>query len=206
MPEASIVELPVRRRGEARQRLLAALTDALVAGQGDFEVADVARRAGVSVGLAYHHFGSKAGLLAALIDDFHDRHDAVANQRLDGSLPWARRERTRLEASVGFMYDDPLAPVLMGRLAGSAEAMAVEGARRRAMVELAAHNIAHGQRMGFIAAAIDPVIAGAAIIGGIRQAVAIAMASPTPPPREKVVDQIWAFIAGGLGLEDSRDR
>ncbi|WP_172448437.1 TetR/AcrR family transcriptional regulator [Caulobacter mirabilis] len=207
MPEASIVDLPAPRRGGARQRLLTALTEALVERVGDFEIADVARRASVSVGLAYHHFGSKAGLLAALIDDFHDRHDAVANQRLDGALPWAERERARLEATIVFMYADPLAAVLMGPLSGSAEAMAVEAARRRAMVELAAHNIAHGQRMGFIDPAIDPTLAGAAIMGGIRQAVATALSSPTPPPKERVIAQIWAFIAGGLGLptEDSRD-
>ena len=29
----------------------------------------------VSVGLAYHHFGSKGGLIAAVVDDFYERLD-----------------------------------------------------------------------------------------------------------------------------------
>lgn len=189
-----------RRRGTARDRIMAAALDAFVTGEGDFEIGAVAERAGVSVGLAYHYFGSKAGLLSALITDFYNRHDAVANQRLDRTLPWPRREHTRLKASIDFMYADPAAPIIMGRLSGNVALIAEEAMRREAMVKLAARNVADGQWSGHIDAGIDPAIAGAAIIGGIRQAVAIALASPTPPKPERLLQQLWAFIAGGLSL------
>ena len=98
------------------------------------------------------------------------------------------------------MYSDPLAPVMMGRLSGSIEVIAMEASHRSAMIELAAANIAEGQRSGYIAAAIDRQIAAAAIIGGIRQAVAAALAARKPPPAKRVVKQLWDFIAGGLSL------
>src|SRR5579864_4801506 len=109
------------RQNDARERIVAAALKELVEGDGDFEIGDVARRARVSVGLAYHYFGSKAGLISVLITDFHDRHEAVINQRFDKSLPWPMREKARLKASIDFMYVDPVAPVMMGKLSSSAE-------------------------------------------------------------------------------------
>ena len=185
---------------DTRDRLLAAATAAIIEGSGDFEIGDVARRAQASVGLAYHHFGSKAGLLTAVIDSFNNRHDAVANQRLDAKLPWTTRERSRLRASVEFMYADTLAPIIVGRLGGSAEVVALEAAHRAAMVEQASRNISEGQKTGEIDKAIDANIAAAAIIGGIRQAVAMALGSKKPPPLERLVRQLWLFVAGGLQL------
>jgi len=85
------------RADGARDRIVAAALKALVEGDGEFEIGDVARRAKVSVGLAYHYFGSKAGLIAVLITDFHNRHEAVVNQSFDKSLPWPVREKARLK-------------------------------------------------------------------------------------------------------------
>ncbi len=62
------------RRGEAtRARLLEAAMAELVERDGALEVASVAARADVSVGLLYRYFGSKAGLVAAVVADFYDR-------------------------------------------------------------------------------------------------------------------------------------
>src|SRR3954447_19086 len=159
---------PVSHRGDtARDRIVAAALKALVEGDGEFEIGNVARRARVSVGLAYHYFGSKAGLIAVLITDFHNRHEAVVNQGFDKSLPWPEREKARLTVNIDFLYSDPVAPVMMGKLGSSAEVNAIDTGRRAAMVEMAARNIARGQQDGFIAADIDAKIAAAAIIGGI---------------------------------------
>jgi len=190
----------VGRSVNTRERMMAAAATALVEGDGDFEISDIARHAKVSVGLAYHHFGSKAGLLSALITDFYNRHDAVANQHLDRSSPWPIREHARLKASVEFMYADALAPIIVGRLGGNSEVVSLEASHRSALVQLAARNIADGQKRGQIDKKIDPTIAAAAIIGGIRQAVAIALASSKPPSPERLVKQLWAFVAGGLSL------
>ncbi len=179
------------RENGARARIVAAALEELVAGDGDFEI---------GVGLAYHYFGSKAGLISVLITEFHNRHEAVFNQSFDESLPWPVREKARLKASIDFMYADPVAPVMMGKLSSSAEVIAIDTGRRSAVVEMAARNVAQGQRRGFIAADIDPDIAGAVIIGGVNQAVARAISSRRRPDPDQLADRLWSFIAGGLSL------
>jgi AcrR family transcriptional regulator len=192
---------PASQRGDdARTRIVAAALKALVEGNGEFEIGDVARRARVSVGLAYHYFGSKAGLISVLITDFHNRHEAVVNQGFDASLPWPVREKARLKASIDFLYSDPVAPVMMGKLSSSAEVIAIDTGRRTAVVEMAARNVAQGQRRGFIAADIDPNVAAAAIIGGVNQAVAQAISSRKRPASDQLTERLWSFIAGGLSL------
>src|SRR5215470_8068620 len=128
MKKALARDLRSRTNGEtgARERIVAAALKELIDGDGDFEIADVSRWAGVSVGLAYHYFGSKAGLIAVLITDYHDRHHAVVNHAVDSSLPWPVRERTRLKASIDFLYADPFTHLMMGKLNSSAELIAID--------------------------------------------------------------------------------
>jgi AcrR family transcriptional regulator len=82
MPVADVTTTPARQaRGQAsRERILQAATDEL-AEVGDLEVASVAARAGVSVGLPYRYFGSRGGLLIAVIDAFHERLGGAAVYR-----------------------------------------------------------------------------------------------------------------------------
>jgi len=69
-----VTDLALTRRGEAtRSRLLEAAASELVERDGQLEVASVAARADVSVGLLYRYFGSKAGLVRAVVEDFYDR-------------------------------------------------------------------------------------------------------------------------------------
>ena len=194
----------IRARGNgepgARERIVAAAMRELIDGDGDFEIADVARRAGVSVGLAYHYFGSKAGLISVLITDFHDRHAAIVNHSVDKSLAWPVREKTRLRASIDFLYADPATHLIVGKLASSAEAIAIDAGRRAQTIELAARNIADGQKQGFISREIDPDVAGAAIIGGINQAVAHALSSRKRPSAGELTEKLWTFITSGVLL------
>ena len=115
----------------------------------------VADRAGVSVGLAYHHFGSKGGLIAAILSDFYDRLDEVAMaRRIEG--PWAERERERIRLSVEFHLKEALSTVLLGRVHRAPEVVAVEADRFRRQVEMGARNMADGQAQGAIPADRDP--------------------------------------------------
>ncbi len=184
----------------ARERIVAAAMKELIDGEGDFEIADVARRAGVSVGLAYHYFGSKAGLIAVLITDFHDRHETIVNHSVDKSLAWPIREKARLKASIDFLYADPATHLIMGKLSSSAEVIAIDTGRRAQMIELAARNIANGQKQGYISGQIDPVFAAAAIVGGINQAVAHALSSRKRPNAGELTEKLWTFISSGVLL------
>ena len=95
----------------------------------------VARRAGLSTGLAYHHFGSKGGLVAAVLEDFYDRLDDHAmGRRLEGA--WHERERERVRLATAFYLKDPLSRVLLGRLHRAPEVVAVEEDRFRRQVEM----------------------------------------------------------------------
>ncbi len=188
------------RGAQTRRRLLAAASEALIEGGGDFEMGELARRADVSDGLPYHYFGSKAGALSAVIDDFYDRYYGVVNEPLDDGSPWPVRERERLRIWIEFLYREPLAAVVLGKMGRTAQVAGLETTRQDQLVGLARRNIEAGQRGGEIPETIDAGIAAAAIIGAIRHAASHAFAEPRRPDPRVLTDQLWSLIAGALGL------
>ncbi|WP_433461796.1 TetR/AcrR family transcriptional regulator [Spirillospora sp. CA-128828] len=193
------------RGSAARRRILAAAAEEMVA-TGDVEVAAVARRAGVSVGLPYRYFGTRSGLLSAIISAFYDRLDeAVTNREFDADT-WYDRERARVTAWVDHLYDDPLAPVVLGRLGGDADTAGIEMHRLHKAIERGARNIARGQRDGDLPADRDPELLVAAILGGVHTAVAVALTRTPRPDRARVAAELWAFIAGAAGAGNTSER
>lgn len=185
-----------RGRADTRRRLLEAAAAELVAGDGALEIGDVARRAGMSVGLSYHYFGSKAGLIAAVVEDFYDRFDArVMAINPQPGVDWGRREQRRLEAMVAFHYAEPLSPIVLARLSREPEVAAEEARRLQAHIELAAQNIALAQKRGEIPASLDPHLLGAMILGGLRQGIGQALAQTERPGQAAIAAQLWDFIA-----------
>lgn len=186
---------------DARRRLLDAAAAELVEGGGQMEIAAVARRAGASVGLSYHYFGSKAGLLAALVEDFYDRYDAaiIDANPLPGAA-WAERERLRVERLVDFMLAEPMAPLVLTRLSAEPEVAAVEARRLARHLALGADNIAGAQAKGQLPAGPDPRLRIGMIMGGLRQAIGQALAGPEAWPREALVAELWSFVAMAAGL------
>lgn len=191
------------RRVRTRRQLLDAAAQELVAGNGQLEIANVAARAGVSVGLSYHHFGSKAGLLAAVVDDFYDRYDAevIDLNPLPGA-GWAERERLRVNRLVDFLFADPLSRLVLTRLSGEPEVAAVEARRLARHIELGAVNIALAQRRGHLPAGQDPRLMIAMIMGGLRQAVGQALAGRIKLPRDALADALWRLVAATADVPD----
>lgn len=191
-------ELPASARGgETRERILKAAARVLVAGDGQCEIADVARAAGVSAGLSYHYFTSKAGLIAAVVEAFYDRFEAaVMDVNPKPGATWGERERLRLERMVAFHYAEPLAPLILARLSRTPEVAAVEATRLAKHIDLAARNIEIAQERGEIPPDLDAGLLGAMILGGLRQAIGQALAAPKRPAQAKVTEQLWQFIAG----------
>lgn len=188
-------------RKNASTSILAAAQACLIEGKGDFEMSDVSKKAGVSEGLAYHYYKSKAGLLSAVIQDFYDRYLAISNKRFDGAIPWAEREKMRLGGIVAFLYGDPLAPIIIGKLHGSPLAAAVEIAGNEETAELSVRNIQNGIERGQISGHIDAHVAGAAITGAVRYAFLYAMKAEPRPSPEVLTSQLWDMIAGAIGLK-----
>jgi AcrR family transcriptional regulator len=153
------------------------------------------------VGAIYRHFDSRAGLVAAVVDDFYMRYRAEAleiNPAPGGSF--AERERRRTELSVAFHYRDPLARVLLSNLHLDAAVAVEEAAQVDAMVELAASVMARGQRRGEIPQDRDARFVGAMIIGGMRRVLGIALASDPPMPQRRTAKRLWVLNAAIMGV------
>ncbi len=196
-PKAAISQ---RRGGKTRRALIAAAQAELMASEGDAEMAAIAKRAGVSVGLAYHHFGSKAGLIAAVVEDFYARYTDTVNARFDGE-DWSARERARTHALVDFFQDEPFARTLLGPLGRSPDVVNAEASCMAAMIDLGARNIAQGQASGELDRDMDPMLAGAFVLGGVRQCLTVALAGSDQPDRTALAASAWRHIAHALGAK-----
>lgn len=202
----STVSLPTTPKGLAtRRRLLAAASDLAVANRGHFEIASVAAAAGVVPSLVHRYFGSKAGLVAALLDDFYDRfHESVFALDLEDRGDWAQHERLRLEAGVRYHYGEPLAAIVYGPLARDPEVARRESERVAAIVESAARSIRRGQRNGELPVGVDPGLAGAAMFGAMRQVMVEALARPSRPRPDRVIDVLWRQVAAAVRIDPER--
>ena len=184
-----------------RERLAQAAQEELIRSHGHLEMQAVAKRAQVSVGLAYHHFGSKAGLIAAVVEAFYSRLDAeVFNDACRPSEGWADRERRRIASYIAYHYDHPFAPLVIGALSRAPEVLDVERAFTNKQLVGGARMLEAAQRDGVVPDRIDPHLTIAMMIGGIRQALIGALISEQRPDPEKLTDEIWAFMAGALRL------
>jgi AcrR family transcriptional regulator len=189
-----------------REKLVSAAQEELIQGQGHLEMQAVARRAQVSVGLAYHHFGSKAGLIAAVVEEFYNRLDeaAFSGARLTAKT-WADRERERIGAYIAFHYDHPFAPLVIGALSRAPEVLDVETAFTSRQLAAGARMLQAAQRDGIVPDDIDPHLTIALMIGGIRQALIGTLMSQHRPDRKKLTDDIWSFMAAALRLSAATD-
>ena len=184
-----------------RERLLSAAQEELIEGQGHLEMQAVARRAQVSVGLAYHHFGSKAGLIAAVVEDFYEHLDEAAfgGAKLSASN-WADREKARIGAYVAFHYEHPFAPLVIGPLSRAPEVLDVETGFTSRQLAGGARMLEAAQRDGIVPGNLDPHLTIALMIGGIRQALIGALTADRRPDPARLTGDIWAFMAAALRL------
>lgn len=196
---------PRKRRSprEARSLIVAAARASLLEGAGDLEMAEVARRAGVSEGLAYYHFGNKSGLLNAVVRDFYERLDeAVLAVSYDG-VSWMERERARTHEFVRLMYEDPVARLVVDVVRADPAFAAEEAERRRRLNALGARNIAAAQKAGDIDKAQDPALLVAMILGGVTAGVSHALAVKPPLPLAAAQEEIWSFVERAAGIAAS---
>ena len=152
--------------------------------------------------LVHRYFGSKAGLVAALVDDFFDRFNAaVLAADLDDRGEWAEHERIRLEHGVAYHYAEPFAAVVYGPLSRDPEVAHREAARTAYVVERAARSIRRGQKRGELPIGVDPALAGAAMFGAMRLVMVEALGRSPRPAQERVVEVLWRQIAAAVGID-----
>lgn len=184
-----------------RDRLIRAAQEELIRSHGHLEMQAVSKRAQVSVGLAYHHFGSKAGLIAAVVEAFYSRLDEeVFKGAKSPRESWADREKRRIASYIAFHYDHPFAPLVIGALSRAPEVLDVETAFTNRQLAGGALMLETAQRNGVVSNHINPHLTIALMIGGIRQALTDALMRKQRPDPGKLTDEIWAFMAGALRL------
>lgn len=190
------------RGARTRARLIEAAREELVQRAGVLEVDSVARRAGLSVGAIYRHFDSRAGLIAAVVNDFYSRYrsEALEINPAPGAS-YAVRERKRTELSVAFHYNDPLAPIILSSLHLDAEIAIRETTQIAEMINLATEVMKLGQKRGEIPVERDARFIGAMVIGGMRHVLSVALGSEPPIPQQTTTTQLWALTAAIMGVE-----
>ena len=192
------------RSAGTADRLIDAAEAELIAHQGHMEMSAVARRAEVSTGLAYHHFGSKTGLIAAVVDRFYGPvRDIALGAAIPVDMAWAEREKARANALIDYFYRHPLAPLISGRLGREPEVIDIEHAHRDALVQEGARNLAQGQKHGVIDPTLDPTITVAVLMGGLRAAIDRAISAKSRPSKTELLEQVWRITEGALALNCS---
>lgn len=188
-----------QRRATTRQRVLDAAT-ALVAAQGTRAVslAAVGEAAGYSRGIVNHHFGTKVGLLEALIEhvaQFDAPSDAPTG--LERLLQFVRaylggmRERT--PRSEAFLQ-------LWAESAGTEPSLAPLFAERDAWFQgVLAQHIRDGVADGSIRGDVHPDNAALAIIGQLRGTAMLAFSSARHVAAADLTAEVVRFVERGLG-------
>lgn len=189
------------RKVSAGERLVRAAEAELIANHGHLEMSAVAKRASASVGLAYHHFGSKTGLVAAVVERFYEPIREIAfGDKIPLNLEWGEREKARAKALIDHFYDHPLAPLIAGRLAREPEVLDIERAHMDALLDAGARNISQGQKLGVVHPDLAPEATVAMLMGGLRLAIDRAILAEKRPAREALLAQIWQLCQGALHL------
>ena len=179
-----------------RARLLEVAGEELLE-RGRIEVTAVAERAGVSAGLLYRYFANKDELVTALVDEFYDRYErAVFTEPAPPGVHWSDFEQERINREVAFVFDDPLGRCIVGGPPAEPAAAHADARRLARHIEMAARNIAHGRRRGDIDVSVDPRLAAASIIGGLRSCLAMALADGSKIERDEVTLAVEQASAG----------
>lgn len=174
MTEATLAQArrtQAERRDESQRRLLDA-TARVVAGEGvsaaTFEA--IGRAAGYSRGLATQKFGSKDGLIEALIGDLHSRQDELLSAHHIGEMPGLDAILTYVDLYLQHLGEQDGARAYFMLLAGAvADASPLRAAFARSH-DRVKHRLAalveRGRRDGGIRRDVDPEIA-ALMVGSL---------------------------------------
>ncbi|MCB1729124.1 MAG: TetR/AcrR family transcriptional regulator [Halieaceae bacterium] len=199
----AVIQIPSTTKGKAtRERLLAVAMEQAVASKGHVELAEVARQAGVVQGVVHRYFGSKSGLISAMVDDYYDRfHKQVLELYLNDTGDWAVHERLRLRMGIQFHYAEPLSAVLHSTFVRDPVVARKEAQRIDGVVDLTARGIVRAQRRGELPRHIDPELAGAAMFGAMQAVLSVALNRPRRPSPEQLETILWQQVAASVGLD-----
>ena len=195
------------KRGTASERIIIAATSLLVGDEGQLEVDRLAAAAGCSTGAIYHNFGSKAGVISAVTGRYNAK---LAELVVPASMPsdraaWLAAMRAALDATVAFMWGDPLTPVIATETVREAGVAAEAERWLNTHVRLLADQLAAAQAAGHLAAEADVEVLAAGVAGGLRQILRVLVTRPDRPDFAHVRSAAWAFVRPQLRAPARRD-
>ncbi|QKG21381.1 TetR/AcrR family transcriptional regulator [Actinomadura verrucosospora] len=172
-------QLTQGERSDASKRALVDATMRIIADEGyrSTTVARIQEEAGVSRGLVGYHFGSKQGLMEAVLTTIRDSYVSQVLRRKEQDLPGLEAIELMLDSYLSRLGRDPvpakvvlvLALESVGDLAELRQAMATRLAEMRAEFE---EWIVRGIEDGTVRADADP--AGTAVyLGGILRGITL---------------------------------
>ena len=194
---------PTRRRDPkaTRAKILASAEKLLAANNGALEMAWVAKDAGISHGIAYHHFGSREGLLQAVAIAFYNQlDDEVLMAPMAEFDSWRQREQARSRAHIAFILEHPLGSIVTNQLSAIPTIACIEAERWKLIVAEGARNIADGQKRGELGTDVPPELGAAMVLGAVRGAINQAVSEPATINIDQLNAKVWAFLGSGLQL------
>jgi AcrR family transcriptional regulator len=186
----------------ARQALLDAMRAELIENAAETDLSSVTRRAGVSTGAVYHHFGSKIGLLAVVYSDFFEGSErAVLDASREGGS-WIERERRRVRAMVEYYFGDPLGRVVLQRNTEHSAVTELEASYLARAEAGVAADLREGQADGALPVDLDVEVTAAFLVGGLRRALVALLGRPTQPSVDEASELLWQLLAATLELRE----
>lgn len=198
MTAAAVIPVPSRRSAETRGRLLGAAR-VLFAREGYHAVRpqDVAKAAGVAQGTFYQYFDDKLACFLAFSDEVDAEVSAAAERALEGVSGFEARLTRAIEAVLAYAETHPrelMAVMADSRVLTAAGEGSVGLFDRWA--EFWAGVLETGRAEGKVRADLDLRLAGASVLGVLRQSSAYGAGHGVE--RAAVVDHIRRFILGGV--------
>ena len=200
----ALASAPSTPKGRATLgRLLGCARNVAIANDGHLEVAWVAEEAGVVPSLVNRYFGSRAGLVSALIDDFFER------LRADVARSRSRRCRGRGHSTSGSGWKEVCAfttPILS--LSSSTQACPANPRWPRPRTGTSTWSSSMPRRTsgGVRPVASSrrpsmPELAGAAMFGAMQRVMVAALSRKRRPRPERVVEILWRQVAAAVEID-----
>ncbi|WP_028478439.1 TetR/AcrR family transcriptional regulator [Nocardia sp. CNY236] len=187
----------------ARRALLDAARAELIENGRVEDLSSVVKRAGVSTGAVYHHFGSKTGLLAAVYSEFFDGSEAALRTADHSCGDWIQREHHRTRAMVEYYFDNALTEVIMRTGVEHPAIAELEAAYLARVAEGAVRNLRDGQRCGALSPDLDVELVAAFLVGGLRSALATMVGRTPRPTIHTAVGRLWQFVTATVRIPPS---
>lgn len=198
MTSKSIVK-PRTDVAKAPQRILEAAKRMLVEQDGHMEIDQLAAAAGCSAGLIYHHFGSKAGLVAVIVGEFNEALSAMEPPgRGTSRREWLDRLHARCDAIVAAMYTNPLTRIIVAETIKDASAAAATERWLRVHITELTEDLGGARRLGYLGKEMDPELIAAGIAGGLRQIMRVVVSRAKLPKLPAVQRDAWRFVEACL--------